>query len=126
MSFKEKSKKLQRRAKEFGYDIKLTHAQEILAYIEGLSNRHVALNKEKIINYYGTSLEYEDAELARNIMTKLFILCKTEKNIHYEKVTKMAKEKIKHTIFLYKKDNTVEKKNFLEKIKRMYREKYNE
>lgn len=48
MDLKKKSHLLKSRAKELGYEIKLTHAQEMLAATEGHKTRHSALlsNKE--------------------------------------------------------------------------------
>lgn len=43
MNIKKQSRTLQELGKEFGYDIKLTHAQEILSRLNGFENRHAAL-----------------------------------------------------------------------------------
>lgn len=43
---KEKSYLLKDRAKELGYDLKLTHCQELVAKLEGFSNRHALLTSE--------------------------------------------------------------------------------
>lgn len=57
MESKKQAKQLKTFAKEFGYDIKLTHAQEIIAKMSGFRNRHAMFsnetsNKEERIFYY--------------------------------------------------------------------------
>lgn len=47
MDFKNQSQNLKNRAKELGYDIKLTHAQELTASILGHKSRHSALLESK-------------------------------------------------------------------------------
>jgi hypothetical protein len=48
MDFKKQSHLLKSRAKELGYEIKLTHAQELVATILGHKSRHSALLEDKI------------------------------------------------------------------------------
>ena len=40
MDFKKKCIQFKKNAKEFGYDLKLTHVQELLSKLEGFENRH--------------------------------------------------------------------------------------
>jgi len=47
MDFKKTALNLKHRAQELGYDLKLTHAQELLAATQGFANRHAALVLEK-------------------------------------------------------------------------------
>lgn len=47
MDIKKQSQALKTRAKELGYDIKLTHAQEMVARVHGHETRHSALKKDK-------------------------------------------------------------------------------
>lgn len=47
MDIKKKSQTLKKRAKELGYEIKLTHAQEMVSAIYGHDNRHSALLEDK-------------------------------------------------------------------------------
>lgn len=44
---KKKSYALKDRAKELGYDLKLTHCQELVAQVEGFNNRHALLVNDK-------------------------------------------------------------------------------
>jgi hypothetical protein len=47
MDFKKKCINFKKNAKEFGYDLKLTHVQELLAKYEGYENRHALLSSLK-------------------------------------------------------------------------------
>jgi hypothetical protein len=47
MESKKQARTLQKAAKEFGYEIKLTHAQEILAKVKGFENRHALFKSEE-------------------------------------------------------------------------------
>lgn len=47
MDFKKKCVNFKKNAKEFGYNLKLTHVQELLAKYEGFENRHAFLAKKK-------------------------------------------------------------------------------
>ena len=47
MDFKKKCIKIKKEAKKLGYDIKLTHIQEIMARVEGFSSRHAKLKNKK-------------------------------------------------------------------------------
>jgi hypothetical protein len=47
MDFKKTALTLKTRAKELGYDLKLTHAQELLAVVSGHKTRHSALLADK-------------------------------------------------------------------------------
>lgn len=53
LNIKKKSQLLKQRAKELGYDIKLTHAQEMMASVFGHESRHSALlqDKKNITNF---------------------------------------------------------------------------
>lgn len=46
MESKKQARTLQKAAKEFGYEIKLTHAQEILAKVKGFENRHALFEND--------------------------------------------------------------------------------
>jgi len=46
MDFKKKCIQFKKNAKEFGYDLKLTHVQELLSKLEGFENRHAKLASE--------------------------------------------------------------------------------
>lgn len=50
MDIKSQSQLLKKRAKELGYDIKLTHAQEMIASIYGHQSRHSALLQDSKSN----------------------------------------------------------------------------
>lgn len=43
MDYKVQAQNLKKRAKELGYEVKLTHAQELVAYLNGHKTRHSAL-----------------------------------------------------------------------------------
>lgn len=47
MDFKKKCINFKKNAKEFGYDLKLTHVQELLSKYEGYENRHALLSSLK-------------------------------------------------------------------------------
>lgn len=47
MDFKKKCIHFKKQAKEFGYDLKLTHVQELIAKYEGYENRHALLSSLK-------------------------------------------------------------------------------
>ena len=58
MNFKKKCINFKKNAKEFGYELKLTHVQELLAKYEGFSNRHALLNSQNDINKNEDKKEY--------------------------------------------------------------------
>ena len=47
MDFKKKCINFKKNAKEFGYELKLTHVQELIAKYEGFENRHAILKNTK-------------------------------------------------------------------------------
>ena len=116
MSFKERAKKLQQKAQGFGYEIKLTHAQEILAFVDGHSNRHVALAKEKEYDFFGEKLTHEEAKLAKTVLNNLYEISMKNQFVQYNEITKMIKNRIKHINYLYSKDNSLNKERFKEKM----------
>lgn len=46
MDFKKQCIQFKKNAKELGYDLKLTHVQELLSKLEGFSNRHAKLAQD--------------------------------------------------------------------------------
>lgn len=69
MDFKKKCINFKKSAKNFGYEIKLTHVQELLAKYEGFENRHALLkslssNEKKVIKRETKDYYYFDVHVA--------------------------------------------------------------
>lgn len=92
MSFKEKSKKLKKRAMELGHDIPLTHAQELLASVDGFRNRHVALKEKEInsIESYLDSIEYS-IEQTSHLFKEYSKISLDEKNMTLDEEIRVLK-----------------------------------
>lgn len=74
MDIKKKSQTLKKRAKELGYEIKLTHAQEMISSIYGHDSRHSALLDDK--NKVNELANQKNPELITLKINKLCQVCK--------------------------------------------------